>query len=267
MLTNMDGRDVEGQEKIVHNRPRLLLHGTHGPDKQKLLVEYGLLAQSKRPLLTPNLELALNYASHGDGLLTFWYPKHNEVGKIYVDATVPSTPLSEEEKQKIIEGISNSDINEYVKEAYIRNIVNPSNVVLPPSSLGAIARLKSNVSISLLMHLPFHNENFLKKYTSDKEGLLKDMEKGLNMSDVVFFDPKLTIQRLTEDLITSGLEHYLLEVGDLLANFQKREFVSKQDEANLIKERKKLDEVRFSEKVYERYRVILVSRIAKLLKT
>lgn len=245
-------------ESTTNTRPQLLFHGTRG-SREELIAEYGLVANTRT--LTPNLELAFKDSSD-TGIVTCWKPLKGDVSK----DREPTLPISDEQRAEIIEGVLKSDLPD--KEGVVE-FVKTAKTILPPSRLIAIGTFPNANKWQLDLHSPSRDQDFLKRYTNNHEELVRSVEKVLGNIRIKFFDPTFNNRLLAEDIVHAWVEHLLLHIGSNLKKDQQdmdKEYFAKDSERFLIDSYlKDLQEVRFREPVYERYRNMLISQISTFL--
>lgn len=249
------------QEKVTNTRSGLLYHGTTGGIKLKeeLMLEYGLFAHI--PTLTPSLEIALDHASGGrENLLTFWYPKKQEVVRGGYESTIPTVPISDFDKNAIITRIQNSHMPNIIKGMLIDS-AGSAKTLLPSSSLGAVALLSFDQSIALRTQFPTHDSNYLQAYSAKQSELVKDVKNILDETKIHFFNPNLDTQRLAGDIVKTDLEHFLLSLGRNINSLkQQNASISERDRRTWQKMLLVLQDTHLPEPFYERYIQMLVTK-------
>lgn len=245
-------------ESITSTKPQLLFHGTRG-SREELIAEYGLLANTYT--LTPNLELAFKDSSD-TGIVTCWKPLKGDVSK----KGEPTQVISDDQKAEMIAGISEAD---FPGKAMILEFVKAAKTVLPPSRLVAIGTFPRADKWQLYQHSPSKDPNFLKRYTNEHDELVRSVEGVLGNIRIKFFDPTFTNRLLAEDVVHAWVEHKLLGIGFRLKrskwDMDKPYFKKDEERFGFDLDLKELQDVRFQEPVYERYRNILISQISSFL--
>lgn len=246
-------------ESITNTRPQLLFHGTRG-SREELIAEYGLLANTRT--FTPNLELAFKDSSD-TGIVTCWKPLKGDVSK----GREPTLPISDEQREDIIEGVLKSDLPG--KEEVVE-FVKAAKTILPPSRLIAIGTFPNADKNQLYLYSPSNAQDFLKRYTTDHEGLVRSVEGVLGNIRIRFIDPAFTTRLLAEDVVHAWVEHGLLGIGSRLKRAREemdKEYFKKDEEVFLLGSYlKDLQDVHFQEPIYERYRNMLITQIGAFVK-
>lgn len=265
----MPEESIATKERTTSVRPGLLFHGTSGfPVTEQLITEHGLLASTYT--LTPKCEIALDHVTGSPGFLTFWYPTKKEIQRMSMHATWPSTLLPDETREEMRRKVEESDLHDFYKKGAL-GIIDQAKTMLPASKLGAIAALSSNDISWLNLKLPAYQSGFLENYTTRFDDLVDDVQKVLDRAEVKVFDPSLNNKVLSEHIVQTEAEHYLLGIGENLAFAKADEKRDKpitpkeQKEAEFIKQLEELRGVQFQEPPYERYRTMLISGLESYL--
>lgn len=260
----MDEGEIKKPKEVIpsRSRPRLYYHGTFGNQVASLLSEYGLLAH--KATLTPFLEIAQDYLIDR-GLLTFWYPKRNEIEKPAHSATEPTKSFPENIRQEAIEEIQKRDWDPTVKQWILKN-VKYAKTYLPPSRLGAIAVTTDRDVGALSNYLRQLDSLILSDYADHHEELVQEVVENLDSMQITYFDPRLNNRTLAEDMARTTVEHYMLSIGEKIQFTRKYDQSLSQQYLPVIKNHlSSFQSVKFKEPSLERYRKMLVSMMAKLV--
>lgn len=248
---------------------RLFFHGTT-LDSAQLIKEHGLFASAVT--LTPSLEMVLKeYTANEDSILTFWRPEKGEVfGNLKF--AMPNKRISPEERSAISEALDKQDMG-LDRRRKLLEILDEATSILPLSRLEAIIKMSKLVRFRLLgLRGSFYS--IAMRYSNEKNKLLKEVKSALENAEVLFLKPGKTIGDLASDIVKSAVEHELLMTGYQLKKDNSMSTNALENEltknALLIEWKSKykgLDSLKFAEPLYERYRIMLLRKINKFLKS
>ena len=247
--------------------PRLFYHGIGEPtdNTAPLLEEYGLLGEANVPTLSPILEVVSQYIDLGNIAITFWYPERDGTSKQAIrNYAAPTTPLPLDVKQRALESVKSSDFPAEDKTKILEHI-KKATAYIPPSNLGAIAKMRMADLMNLADALP-HDSRILVDYTTDKDALKQYLVEYLDTLDIKYVDPNLNSDQLADDMIQTTLEHFMLSLGSGLkdAGAVGDNFSLERKLRELQEPIKELDQIRFQEPKYEKYRRLLLLKYSRL---
>lgn len=209
----MEDSGIKESKDAPDRRPRLYYHATGTRQAAFLMPEYGLLLkENTAATLTPFLEIAQDHLPTDKSLLTFWYPKPNEIQKPGTSTFKPTLPFTDDLRNEALQAVNNSDMDDFFKKP-LADLVQYATSYLPPSRLGAIAVTNDREVGWLSVDLPQGDPKVLSEYAVNKEQLIQKMEENLNDMDIKYFDPQLNNRKLAEDMVRTTVEHYMLSLG------------------------------------------------------
>ncbi len=250
-MTVDQGEVVKSQETLGVKRPRLLFHvSAVGETAIESMKQFGLVA--KGPTLTPRLDIATHYS--GGDFLTFWYPARGEVdyGRSHETQT-PSLPISDDMKEEMLQTIDKLDMDQFFKNAQER-VVKAADSYLPGKRLGAVAKLRYSPP-PLQLIFPEDPEHFISVFNRREKDMAERVKKALEHMDIQFIDLSLNRDILADDIMRTYVEHNLSALGNYDSD----------NKASLEKKLRTLEEGNFENRVYERYRKMIISGIKRKL--
>lgn len=233
--------------------------------RAKSIPLFGLFGPSDRVTISTDLGTSTIYGRReGRNLLvTIWHPNKQDFSAMpYTRRDVPTPSLlylkrnlTAEEKGNIRSQIEASQISEDDKGIIVQTLAE-SSYMLPPDRLGAVISFSDTAPIFGFTKLLASSG--LELYTKDREKLREGALMMLKQAKTEYLEPGLTLEMLADNMVRSAVEHELLSAGYHLQDNIRHH------EGNYWENWKsRLEQVTFSEPVYERYRLKLLNKFAK----